>query len=142
MITAAAAQADFKSETQLTDAAGPDGGAPASPRRAAMEHRDGSYLPSMSILCFSSSFIFLIAGSRLTSPVVWVVVAGELVLGMDVCPVGVFAGRVAVVLGAGPFWAPAGWMLKRKATDSRDAASARDVRAVSFIFIDLLLSDQ
>jgi hypothetical protein len=65
-----------------------------------MEHRDVGYLPSVSILRFSSSFIFLMVGSRLTSPVVWVVVAGGLALGTEVCPVGVFAGRVAVVLGA------------------------------------------
>jgi len=65
-----------------------------------MKHRDAGYLPSVSILRLSSSFIFLMVGSRLTSPVVWVLVAGGLALGMEVCPVGVFAGRVAVVLGA------------------------------------------
>jgi hypothetical protein len=107
-----------------------------------MEHRTVSYLPSVSTLCFSSSFIFLIVGSRLTSPVVAVVVAGGLALGMEVCPVGVFAGRVAVVLGAELSWASAGWMLKSKAPGSSDAASAREVRTVGFVFIDLLLSDQ
>jgi hypothetical protein len=107
-----------------------------------MQPRDGSYLPSVSILCFSSSFIFLMVGSRLTSPVVWVVVAGGLALGMEVCPVVVFAGRVAVVLGAELLWAAAGWTLKRKALDSTDAASAKAVMVAGFMFIDLLLSDQ
>ena len=66
-------------------------------RRAATVDR---YLPSVSIFRFSSSFIFLTAGSRLTSPVVWLAVAGGLLLGIEVCPVGTEAGRVAVVLGA------------------------------------------
>jgi hypothetical protein len=57
------------------------------------------YLPLVSTFDFSSSFIFLITGSRLTSPVVWVVVAGGLWLGSEVCPGGVVAGLVAVVLG-------------------------------------------
>jgi hypothetical protein len=38
-------------------------------------------------------------GSRLASPVVCIVVAGGLSLGTQVCPGGVVAGRVAVVLG-------------------------------------------
>jgi hypothetical protein len=100
------------------------------------------YLPSVSTLCFSSSFIFLTAGSRLTSPVVWVVVAGGLALGMEVCPGGVCAGLVAVVLGAELDWASTGWMFKRrKAPDSTNAASAKGV-IEGFVFIDLLLSDQ
>jgi hypothetical protein len=61
--------------------------------------RSQAYLPLVSTLYFSSSFIFLMAGSRLASPVVWVVVAGGLSFGWDDCPGGVVAGRVAVVLG-------------------------------------------
>ncbi|WP_256441595.1 hypothetical protein [Bradyrhizobium sp. sGM-13] len=41
----------------------------------------------------------MIIRSRLASPVVCVVVAGGLSLGTEVCPGGVIAGRVAVVLG-------------------------------------------
>src|SRR6185312_9549479 len=54
------------------------------------------YLPLVSTFCFSSSFIFLTTGSRLASPVVLFVVAGEASLGMEVWPDGVVAGRVAV----------------------------------------------
>jgi hypothetical protein len=61
--------------------------------------RCASYLPLVSTFCFSSSFIFFTAGSRLASPVVWVVVAGGLSFGMEVCPGGVVAGRVAVAPG-------------------------------------------
>jgi hypothetical protein len=57
------------------------------------------YLPFVSTLCFSSSFIFLMVGSRLASPVVWVVVLGGLAFGKEDCPVGVLAGRVAVAAG-------------------------------------------
>src|SRR5665213_1206841 len=104
-----------------------------------MEYLGAGYLPSVSTFFFSSSFIFLMVGSRLTSPVVWVVLAGGAALGTDVCPVGVVAGRLAVVPGAAPVWAAAGWRLKRKAPDSRDAASARCLKVVGFRFIDLLL---
>ena len=61
--------------------------------------RRQGYLPLVSTFCFSSSFIFFTTGSRLASPVVWVVVAGGLSFGMEVCPGGVVAGRVAVALG-------------------------------------------
>jgi hypothetical protein len=66
-----------------------------------------SYLPLVSTFCFSSSFIFFTTGSRLASPVVWVVVAGGLSFGMEVCPGGVVAGRVAVALGGDVVWAVA-----------------------------------
>jgi hypothetical protein len=66
-----------------------------------------SYLPLVSTFCFSSSFIFFTTGSRLASPVVWVVVAGGLSFGMEVCPGGAVAGRVAVALGGDVVWAVA-----------------------------------
>lgn len=62
------------------------------------------YLPLVSTFCFSSSFTFLTVGSWLLSPVVWVVVAGGLVLATEVCGGLVVAGRVAV-LGGGLVWA-------------------------------------
>jgi len=103
------------------------------------------YFPSVSTFRFSSSFIFLIAGSRLTSPVVCVAAGGGLLLGIDVWPVGTAAGRVAVVLGVELFCAMAGWAFKKMAPDSRVAASARGVIErviVGFMFIGLLLSDR
>src|SRR5215207_4279054 len=83
-----------------------------------------SYLPLVSTLCFSSSFIFFTTGSRLASPVVWVVVAGGLSFGMEVCPDGVVAGRVAVVLGGDVVWAIAPCAFHRNTPDSSDTASA------------------
>jgi hypothetical protein len=112
--------------------------------RGGLNGRD-DYFPSVSTLRFSSSFIFLIVGSRLTSPVVWVAVAGGLLLGMDVCPDGTVAGRVAVVLGAELFCAMAGSMFKKTALDSKIAASARGAMVgvmSGFVFIGLLLSDR
>ena len=57
------------------------------------------YLPLVSTFAFSSSFIFFTVGSRLASPVVWVVVAGGALLGMELCSAGFLAGRVAVAGG-------------------------------------------
>jgi hypothetical protein len=57
------------------------------------------YFPLVSTFCFSSSFIFWIVGSWLVWPVVWVVLAGGLALGAEVCSGSVLAGRVAVALG-------------------------------------------
>jgi hypothetical protein len=82
------------------------------------------YLPLVSTFCFSSSFIFFTTGSRLASPVVWVVVAGGLWFGMEVCPGGVVAGRVAVALGGDVVWAVAVCAFHRSTLDSSDTASA------------------
>jgi hypothetical protein len=57
----------------------------------------------VSTFCFSSSFIFFTTGSRLASPVVWVVVAGGASFGREVWPGDVVAGRVAVALGGDVF---------------------------------------
>ncbi|WFU16826.1 hypothetical protein [Bradyrhizobium sp. CB3481] len=89
-------------------------------------------MPFVSTLYFSSSFIFLTAGSRGASPVVCVVVAGGLALGSEDCPGGVVAGRVAVAAGGDVDWAAAAWANNKRALDSSDAASA-----VEFGFIDL-----
>jgi hypothetical protein len=82
------------------------------------------YLPLVSTFCFSSSFIFFTTGSRLASPVVWVVVAGGLSFGIEVCPDGVVAGRVAVALGGEFVWAVAASAVHRSTLDSSDTASA------------------
>jgi len=50
----------------------------------AQRDRDAGYLPLVSTFCFSSSFIFLTVGSGFASPVVCVVVAGGLALGVEV----------------------------------------------------------
>jgi hypothetical protein len=70
------------------------------------------------------------------------VVAGGLALGMEVYSLGAVAGRVAMVLGGELVWAPAGCMFKRKALDSKDAASVLRLSALGFMFINLLPSDQ
>jgi hypothetical protein len=69
------------------------------------------YLPSRLIFSFASSFIFWTVGSRLASPVVWVLVAGGLLLRTEVCCGNSFAGRVAVA-GDKLFCALAAWMFK------------------------------
>jgi hypothetical protein len=61
-----------------------------------------SYFPPISTFFFPSSFIFLLVASWLVEPVVWVEVAGGATLGIEVCPVGSFAGRVAVDFGGDP----------------------------------------
>jgi hypothetical protein len=104
--------------------------------------RASGYLPLVSTFCFSSSFIFLIVGSRLASPVVWVVVAGGALFGIEVWSGGVFSGRVAVVLGGEFVCALAACTLKRRTLDSSDTASVRGfsalgLEALSFGFIDL-----
>ena len=80
-------------------------------------------LPLVSTFAFSSSFICLMVGSRLASPVVCVVVAGGLLLEIDVRSGGVFAGRVAVAPGAVLVWAFANGASKSRTPDSRLAAS-------------------
>jgi hypothetical protein len=88
------------------------------------EGRKGEdYLPLVSTFAFSSSFIFFTVGSRLASPVVWVVVAGGGLLGMELCSAGLFAGRVAVA-GGGFVCALAACAFKRRAPDNSDTASA------------------
>jgi hypothetical protein len=81
-------------------------------------------LPILSTLLFSASFIFFTTGSRGASPVVWVVVDGGLSFGMEVCPGGVVAGRVAVALGGDVVWAVAAGTCIRTTLDSSDTASA------------------
>jgi hypothetical protein len=56
--------------------------------------------------------------------VVWVVVAGGLSFGMEVCPGGVVAGRVAVAPGGDVVWAVAPCAFNRSTLDSSDTASA------------------
>jgi hypothetical protein len=90
------------------------------------------YLPFVSTLCFSSSFIFLMVGSRLASPVVWVVVLGGLAFGKEDCPGGVLAGRVAVAAGGDVACAVAACVCNKNALDRSKAASA-----VELDFIDL-----
>jgi hypothetical protein len=88
------------------------------------EANKSDHLPLVSTLCFSSSFIFLMTGSRLASPVVWVVVAGGLAFGSEDCPGGVVAGRVAVALGGELVCETAVCACKRRALASSNAASA------------------
>ena len=57
------------------------------------------YFPPRSTLSFSFSFICLTVGSREASPVVWVVVAGGVLFGTELCSWGCLAGRVAVADG-------------------------------------------
>jgi hypothetical protein len=95
------------------------------------------YLPLVSTFCFSSSFIFLIVGSRLDSPVVWVVVAGGALFGTEVWSGGVFAGRVAVVLGGEFVCALAACTLKRKTLDSNNAASVQSLSVKGFSALGL-----
>ena len=98
-----------------------------------------SHLPLESTFDFSVSFICLMVGSRLASPVVCVVVAGGPLLGIEVWPDGVFAGRVAVASGAALVWAFAACMSKSRTPDSKVAASVPNFIIVIFIdlFIDL-----
>jgi hypothetical protein len=102
--------------------------------------RSKGYLPLLSTFCFSSSFIFLIMGSRLASPVVWVVVAGGLLFGIEVWSGGVVAGRVAVALGGEFVWALPTCTLKTRTLDSNKAASVQSLSIKGFCdlgFIDL-----
>jgi hypothetical protein len=99
--------------------------------------RASGYLPLVSTFRFSSSFIFLIIGSRLASPMVWVVVAGGAFFGIEVWSGGVLAGRVAVALGGEFICALAASTLKRKTLDSSDTASVQGLSALGFGFIDL-----
>jgi hypothetical protein len=69
----------------------------------------------------------------LLSPVVWVVVAGALALGTEVCSGSVFAGRVAVVFG-GEFACAAASATFQTRTLATKAASV-----VTFVSILLLL---
>jgi hypothetical protein len=98
--------------------------------------KDEDYLPLVSTFAFSSSFIFFTVGSRLASPVVWVVVAGGALLGTALCSVGFFAGRVAVA-GGGFVCALAACAFKRRAPDNSDTA-----RAVGLDFMIRLLFNQ
>ncbi|MBR0893473.1 hypothetical protein JQ616_00820 [Bradyrhizobium tropiciagri] len=84
------------------------------------------YFPFSSTFRFSSSFIFLIVGSRLVSPVVWPVVAGGPLLGTEVWSGSTLAGRVAVVLGGEAVWAKA-CAAKRKTPANKAAASVPNV---------------
>jgi hypothetical protein len=95
----------------------------------------------VSTFCFSSSFILLTTGSWFASPVVWVVLAGGLALGIDVCSGGALAGRVAVVLGGELFWAWAGDRPKRKPLDSSDTGSVIRCGVLDLIFIDHVFID-
>jgi hypothetical protein len=94
----------------------------------------------LSTFCFSSSFIFLIIGSRLASPVVWVVVAGGLLFGIEVWSGGVVAGRVAVALGGVLVCELATWTLKSRTPDNNNAESVQSLGIRGFRdlgFIDL-----
>jgi len=77
----------------------------------------------VSTFAFSSSFIFFTVGSRLASPVVWVVVAGGALLGMELCSAEFLPGRVAVA-GGGFACALAACAFKRRAPANSDNASA------------------
>jgi hypothetical protein len=103
-------------------------------RRTGKVRRLYFYLPFVSTFAFSSSFIFFTIGSRLASPVVWVVVAGGALLGMELCSVGFLAGRVAVV-GGGFACALATCAFKRRAP-----ANSGNASAVELGFIDLISS--
>jgi hypothetical protein len=98
------------------------------------------YLPFVSTFCFSSSFIFLIVGSWLLSPVVCVVVAGGLVFGTEVCAGGVVAGRVAVVAGGGLVWAGTSATFQTRTLATKAASVVTFVSILlSFICIHLAL---
>jgi hypothetical protein len=88
-----------------------------------------SHLPLLSTFAFSSSFIFLMTGSRLASPVVCVVVAGAPLLGIEVWSGSVFAGRVAVAPGEALVWAFDTCTSKSRTPDSSAAAMERPLLA-------------
>ena len=88
------------------------------------------YFPPRSTLSFSFSFICLTVGSREASPVVWVVVAGGVLFGTELCSWGCLAGRVAVADGGELDCAFAASKLKRKTPANSDTAS---VLVVGFI---------